>query len=376
MSGPVLVERSVDGWINQLPANACTASGSSNRTHDEASEFDKLSATTASTSQTSVSSFSEDNTFDDLKHYIALGCLHLEHHVPQQHGQASVFDSVWGELLHSQLPDEIKFMIGKEASQLLDARWIRLFHHHNPREMARSIARVYLLPEDWSRRSISRSSGTLKKALRHLLDQIDTSPSTWAGDFLEAGIQPFDPWAGQLNTSLYYLFNKLPSPSPNPALIKSRFTRRAAFDLLGSAQASEWEDDGQQPLKGLKTRLYPYQARSASLMIEREAAPQLQLDPRLETRKSPNGNTFLYCARDGSFLQEPRYYESNRGGILAESMGLGKTIICLAVVLASQGHFPQIPDLYKRPLPTRTRVGTLKEMTASVPGRYAIPGKV
>ncbi|KAJ4317729.1 hypothetical protein N0V94_004802 [Neodidymelliopsis sp. IMI 364377] len=291
------------------------------------------------------------------------------------HDEQSSLESQWNELFHSQLPEEVKVIIGNEASQLLDARWIRLFSLQSQYDSVRSIARVYLLPEDWSRRSISRSSKTLKTALRQLLHQIDTSSDAWGGDPSDDQIRPFDPWAGQLNTSLYYLFNKLPSPNPSPAKIKNRYTRRAAYDLLGSAQASEWEDDGQQPLRGLRTRLYPYQARSASLMIEREAAPQLQLDPRLETRTSPNGNEYLYCARDGSFLQEPRFYESDRGGILAETMGLGKTIICLAVILASRGHYPQIPALYHRPLPVRTRVGTLKEMAASVPGRHAIPAK-
>ena len=293
-----------------------------------------------------------------------------------QNRQMCVAESVWSELTYSQLSEEVKLIIGNETSQLLDSRWIRLFLRHTQRETHRSIARVYLLPKDWSFHPTCRSSKALKTSLRLLLQQIDISPSAWAGDISDGQMQPFDPWASQLNTSLYYLFNKLPSPVPNLTSIKSRYTRRAAYDILGSAQASEWEDDGQQPLKGLRTRLYPYQARSASLMIEREAAPQLHLDPRLETRTSPNGDNFLYCAQDESFLQEPRFYESSRGGILAETMGLGKTIICLAVILATQGHYPQIPEPYQRSLPVRNHVGTLKEMTASVPGRHAIPGKV
>lgn len=386
----MLGERNIDRRMRQSApiAIGCTTTGPNNKpsvletnkvdyaSSDATPDFGKLSATAVSTPQSSVSSLAGENNLEDLKHHIALGCIHLNRCVTTQDDEAPLLESAWEELLHSKLAHEVKLIIGNEASQLLDARWIRLFLYRSPRERLHSIARVYLLPEDWSRRSISRSSITLKKALRQLLDRVDVSPNAWAGDLTDAQIQPFDPWAGQLNTSLYYLFNKLPSPAPTPANIKSRYARRAAYDLIGSAQASEWEDDGQQPLKGLKTRLYPYQARSASLMIEREAAPRLQLDPRLETRTSPNGDKFYYCARDGSFLQEPRYYESNRGGILAETMGLGKTIICLAVILASQGNHPQIPALYTRPSPVRARVGTLKEMAAAVPGRHAIPGKV
>ncbi|KAF3052232.1 hypothetical protein E8E11_010799 [Didymella keratinophila] len=375
MGGPMLVEYGTDGRLQ----SACT-SGSPTRPQDDdssaPSESDMISSTTASTPHTSNISPTEKATSNDLTHYIALGCLHLEQVDPAPSDSDLDPDFPWDELFFSRLPEELKLIVSVEVSQLLDARWIRLFLHRSPRQALRSIARVYLLPEDWSRRSISRSSGTLKKALRQLLDRVDVSPNAWAGNLVDAPIQVFDPWAGRLDTSLYYLFNKLPSPAPNPATIKDRYTRRAAYDLLGSAQASEWEDDGQQPLKGLRTRLYPYQAKSASLMIEREAAPQLQLDPRLETRTSPNGNKYLYCARDGSFLQEPRFYEANRGGILAETMGLGKTIICLAVILASRGHQPRMPDLYRRPLPVRSRVGSLKEMAATVPGRRAIPGKV
>lgn len=377
MRGPVLVQPGAGGYMHRSPADASTL-GSTDRFRDDdapSSDVFKVDATAVSTPQTSISSSTEENTFDDLKHYIALGCLHLDHQGHVQAHSTPILDSAWDELLHSQLPEEVKLVIGNEASQLIEARWIRVFLYRSPRQALRNVARVYLLPEDWSRRSISRSSGTLKKALRQLLNQIDISPDAWSGDLSDAQVQPFDAWASGLDTSLYYLFNKLPSPAPDPAKIKNRYTRRAAYDLLGSAHPSEWEDDGQQPLRGLRTRLYPYQARSASLMIEREAAPQLQLDPRLESRISPNGERFLYCARDGSFLQEPRFYESNRGGILAETMGLGKTIICLAVILASQGHHAEIPDLYRRPLPVRARVGTLKEMAANVPGRYALPGK-
>lgn len=335
----------------------------------------RMQLVTASTSHASVPPDTKEHSLAGLNHYIALGCLHLDRPISAPHKSTTVVDSIWNEIPHYHLPAELKPILGNEVSQLLEAQWIRLFVLGSVDLTSHSIARVYLLPEDWSRRSISRSSGTLKKALRSLLGKIDISPDSWTGDLADSPVQLFDPWAGRLDTSLYYLFNNLSSPAPNPDKIKDRYTRRAAYDLLGSAQASDWEEDGEQPLKGLKTRLYPYQARSASLMLEMEAAPQLQLDPRLETRAAPNGRSFLYCARDGSFLHEPRYYESNRGGVLAETMGLGKTIICLAVILASQGHYPKIPELYQRPLLVRPCVGTLKEMAANVPSRHTLPAK-
>jgi hypothetical protein len=310
----------------------------------------------------------------DLKRYIALGCLHFDQPFPVDNIRSS--ESDWAELLHADLPPEVRDIIGIEASRLLEAQWIRLFLHYPPSrgERLHSIIRVYLLPEDWGRRFIDRNSKGLKSQLRLFLQKIDVSPEAWAGDYAEAEIKPFDPWASAENVSLYYLFNKLPSPDPAPNSIRNRYARRAVEDLLESTMSLS-SDEIDQPLEGMQAKLYPYQARSASLMIQREAAPQLHLDPRLEVRHSPNGEKFFFGARDGSFLHEPRFYEANRGGILAETMGLGKTIICLSVILATRGHSPQIPAAYFPPPCVRSRVGSLKDMAASIIGRHAIPAK-
>ncbi|KAH7392684.1 SNF2 family N-terminal domain-containing protein [Pyrenochaeta sp. MPI-SDFR-AT-0127] len=334
--------------------------------------------TAASTPLTAASSTTNlaEKSFEDVKNYIALGCLHFDRTFAITHG--SMYETDWIELLHSNLSDEIKLILGNEASRLLDARWIRLFNHQPTSNTERkySLVRVYLLPEDWGRRFIDRNSKSLKAALRLLLQHVDISPNAWNGGYDDIEARHFDPWASEQNFSLYYLFNKLPSPAPTPEIIKNRYTRAAIHDLLKSAAFSKWEEFGEQPLTGLKTRLYPYQARSASVMIQREAAPQLQLDPRLEIRMSPNGEQFYFGARDGSFLQEPRYYETNRGGILAETMGLGKTVICLAVILATKGHFPQIPAAYQPTPPLRSSVGRLSDMAASILGRRSIPAKI
>lgn len=329
-----------------------------------------IATSTSAPSNPTIIESTESNA-GDIDRYIALGCLTFNEEIAAGHG--TTLKDQWTELL--SLPDEVKLIIGTEAVRLLDARWIRLFLHRSSPESCtlRSIVRVYLLPEDWNRRFIDRNSKSLKGALRQLIAQTDTSPSAWAGDYREAEVRRFDPWASAENVSLYYLFNKLPSPAPDPASIKSRYARVAVHELLRSAKSSEWEEYGEQPLVGLRTRLYPYQARSASLMIQREAAPQLQLDPRLEVRTSPNGKQFYFGAWDGSFLHEPKYYEANRGGILAETMGLGKTLVSLAVILTTKGHLPQIPAAFAPPAPVRPKVGSLSDMAAATIGRFSIP---
>lgn len=332
-----------------------------------------IGVTSTSTASDSVVNVDTAYNAGDIDRYIALGCLHFNAEIASSHGPT--LEGQWTEML--SLSDEVKLIIGTEATRLLDAHWIRLFWHQTSSDSPklRSIVRVYLLPEDWNRRFVDRNSRSLKTALRELLARIDVSPSAWAGDYREGEVRHFDPWASAENVSLYYLFNKLPSPAPDPEKIKNRYARIAVRELLRSAKYSEWEEYGEQPLTGLRTRLYPYQARSASLMIQREAAPQLQLDPRLEVRTSPNRKQFFFGARDGSFLQEPKYYEANRGGILAETMGLGKTLISLSVILATKGHLPQIPAAYLPPAPVRPKVGRMLDMAAATIGRFSIPAR-
>ena len=57
-------------------------------------------------------------------------------------------------------------------------------------------------------------------------------------------------------------------------------------------------------------------------------------------------------------------------------MGCGKTLISLAVILATRGHFPKIPVEYQTlKNPVRTKTGTLLQMTAAAAGRLSLPWK-
>ena len=110
-------------------------------------------------------------------------------------------------------------------------------------------------------------------------------------------------------------------------------------------------------------------------MLQRESiSSSLALDPRLERRTAPDGSTFYYGPRDLLFLRHPRYYEPCRGGILAETMGLGKTVIMLSLILATKSHVPKVPTAYSFP-PKRPRVSSLANMAISNTNRKSIPGK-
>ncbi|CAI4216383.1 unnamed protein product [Parascedosporium putredinis] len=119
--------------------------------------------------------------------------------------------------------------------------------------------------------------------------------------------------------------------------------------------------------------LYPYQRRSAAVMLEKESNPGQSMDPRLESVFDQEGRVWYYDKSAGAVLKEPRYYDGVSGGILAEEMGAGKTIICLSLILATKHLYPLAPDVYRGAAPVRPKVGSLVDMAASFITRNSVP---
>nr|POE56182.1 putative atp-dependent helicase c17a2.12 [Quercus suber] len=252
---------------------------------------------------------------DDLSHYLPLGCLLYP---PSNTGGGAYHDTLWSNI-----------------HRLASARWIRVVPLD---QSAPLVLRVYILPFDVGIRYVKRDGLQSKKlfaALETLLREIDIDPEMWTGQKRLQQSRNFNMWATPEHGSLYYVFNTLTSPAPSVDDIprEKRYAREALEDLL---------DPSSTP--GLKTILMPYQRRSASLMLQREVAPRLELDPRLEERTAPDGSIFYYNPRELLFLRHPLYLEAPRGGILAETMGLGKTLMLLALILATKHHPPMLPE--------------------------------
>ncbi|KAK4153560.1 P-loop containing nucleoside triphosphate hydrolase protein [Chaetomidium leptoderma] len=235
------------------------------------------------------------------------------------------------------------------------------------------IARVYLLPDDVDNRTIPRSDSSLRKARLGLLAQLDFSKNTWRGH-VSALRSPTPPLFGSSETasntgdgedqSLLQMFNSIPSPNPSPDAIHNFDARDAAYTLISSK------------VPGLTTTLYPYQRRSASLMLQRESERQQVLDPRLAKAVDQLGTPWYYDAVTGTSLREPRHYDAPCGGILAEEMGSGKTLICLALILATR-HIPSsAPEHLRTDEPViRRKVGSLVDMAAACITRNSVPWK-
>lgn len=93
-------------------------------------------------------------------------------------------------------------------------------------------------------------------------------------------------------------------PSPRPAKDLSR----CPPDVIAFITALSSDDPDVLHRHGIQTRLHRYQRRTLSVMLQRE-------------------------------------YDENcvTGGVLCEEMGTGKTLECLALVLATRGSIPSVP---------------------------------
>ncbi|CAN8098591.1 unnamed protein product [Discula destructiva] len=234
------------------------------------------------------------------------------------------------------------------------------------------ITRVYVLPDDTDNGRVDRSSPNLQQKKKELLATLDFSAATWNGAFNNNAPANFPVLSPAFRlavahdedgASLLKMFNTIPSPKPNFDMVDDDFDRQCMSDLLEGA------------VDGLITTMYPYQCRSAALMHQKEVQPAQFLDPRLIEVLDQNGRLYYYNSVTGNVFLEPRYYDGVRGGILAEEMGAGKTLICLALIAATKDLPAYTPDIYQgsNNLTIRPRVGSLMDMAAAVATKYANP---
>lgn len=261
---------------------------------------------------------------------------------------------------------------------LFKEQWIHLSFGMHPLQKNVGIVRVYILPDDVDNCTISRTNPSLKKARQKLLSQLDFGWTAYMG--VPHGISPLDrfpspiPWERRSaptitqpslkSQSLLEMFNNIPSPSPAPEAVNDLDSREAIDSICAST------------IPGLETVMYAYQRRSAALMLQRETQKQQVLDPRLSKVIDQLGKPWYHDAVAGTCLREPRYYDGPCGGILAEEMGSGKTLICLALILATR-HIPSTtPDIYQsHDVNTRPKVGSLADMAAACITRHSVPWK-
>lgn len=220
------------------------------------------------------------------------------------------------DLLLNSLQESLLNAPGTQSCRaLLWAGWIRMEFKRRDEEWGQ--LRVYILPDDVGRRMIERGDSALRKALQLVLSQLDIARPTWDGTWSDENSiahvdSSLDTAAGDSeDESLFNLFNSLPSPLPDPTIVTDLDAQQSMRNIL------------EGKVEGLTTKMLPYQRRSAAQMIQRESQPAQVVDPRLRRIKDANGIEWYCDIVAGTCLREPRIFESARGGICAETMGLG-----------------------------------------------------
>ena len=317
----------------------------------------------------------------DINKYIPVGCLRIQRSECAISSEVWKSCTSWHSFAHPRDVYNIQsglFLANNIQEVLLSspvlqpyraihyAEWLRM--EFKARDQHLGQIRVYILPDDVGRGSIDRQQSSLRKAMQLLIAQLDISAATWNGDWSEdTPVSHVDSSLDEKpkeDVSLFYLFNTLPSPMPDPEIVADRYARDAMYRILNS------------DIEGLTTKMHLYQRRSTAAMLQREAQPAQVIDPRLRPITDQKGVTW-YCEIDaGSCFREPRTYEAARGGICAETMGLGKTLICLALILATRELSSQIPVEYSvGTVPIREKTGSLMDMAAASIGRTGTPWK-
>ncbi len=272
----------------------------------------------------------EKEILEDLGNYIALGSLTLR---PSVGARAYLHQTRWTESSDTWLAFHdycnLKDTHPVSSARILaDGNWARVFARKHQWNGDLATIRVYILPDDVGRRYINRDYGLLRKYLMKLLNELDKSPLSWEGQNRNENHLEHYSEESSNNDSLFYLFNTIASPAARPPPVLCSVSSEAIQSIL--------ESDGP---RGLNTKLYPYQRRTVAAMIKREVQPERTLDPRFQSLEGPTGQPFYYDRETGMLLRDQRTYEEARGGILGESMGLGKTLICLATIIATKGHW-------------------------------------
>lgn len=225
-----------------------------------------------------------------------------------------------------------------------------------------------------------------KRAWLNLMRLLDFSPSNWtklnlnrllllpciSSEQPETGLQSennedlnfhLDRWS--TNSGLYLpkddsdetltqkiltIYNSIPSPDVSKYYNKS--ISRTNTNLVPSSEDTiigliNNMLDGNNSIPGVKTQLYPFQIKSLTKMYEKESIPGKTLVPNFLELKAPCSETnYYFDITTFELYMKPELFQQPRGGILAENMGLGKTLICLSLICLTKWEISTLPKDY------------------------------
>ncbi|KAL0946491.1 hypothetical protein HGRIS_012709 [Hohenbuehelia grisea] len=211
------------------------------------------------------------------------------------------------------------------------------------------VTRVYLIPYDLPRvHGILRNRlptvlATARRYLKEVLDRVRFDKPDWSADTicLDAHL-PCDLTTD--DRTLAEIYGDLPSPVPpsydEPASIQARLIN------LGDDLSD----------LGLRYPLHPYQRTTVAQLLSRERSQTRSCDPLYLPLRSLDGKPFYFQPGTYEILRDCPLITPARGGILCEELGTGKTLMVLALVLASRDQISSPEDSVTdvRPVLTQT----------------------
>jgi len=254
---------------------------------------------------------------------------------------------------------------------LFSNMWILLSFRISCNDDQSGILRIYMLPDNMNNLEVPRTNKLLQATRAKLLQELDWSKRTWDGeapitvrDGVSGPVLVHNGSAGEEETgdSLLQIFNTLPPPSVSLQAVEDPCARHDMTNIQLDA------------IPGIITRLYDHQKTSAQAMLQREYQQQKFNDPRLSPAVDQEGATWYYDPVTGNCRTEAEYYDGPAGGILAENMGCGKTLICLTLIAVTKDRNALMPELHRNvSLPPRSRVASLADMAAAFITKNAVP---
>lgn len=148
---------------------------------------------------------------------------------------------------------------------------------------------------------------------------------------------------------------------PNYAMVISRL-------LCASAS-------GTAAVEGVNTVLFQFQIRSLCKMYEKETLTAFDTLPSFVRIQGPRNNQYYFDLIKIRFCADREVYALPKGGILAENMGLGKTLICLSLICLTKHEVSKVPEELMIHVPSTniTSVKTLAEISRDAVNASSLP---
>lgn len=149
-----------------------------------------------------------------------------------------------------------------------------------------------------------------------------------------------------LQSQLQQLYSSIKSPDLSKyKKVVQGFSNQPPSHEQTIAKLVKAAEDGPVVVPGVKSALYPFQVRSLCKMYEKESEPSVDTLPSFIEIQSPvNGQVYYFDCLNNKFCLEPDLFSLPRGGILAENMGLGKTLICLSLISLTKHEISKVPE--------------------------------